>query len=348
MSTTQLPPLNVASKELDALLDHIYEHTTVSEGIAPRALALCKAYALAALASVEGEPKWGGAAEWEPLAWALCAEEHGEEACNELIWDGGPIPEPWGDRWMKYEGEAKRMIALVREHVRPQPAQANTEPDQRGVTHITWDEHGRRLVDGQLGGEHQADAAQGGRVAAGWKLVPVEPTQDMKWAAVVLADRAWCYHVGRDDAAKLWASMLAASPEPAAASQEQAQQPAQAEAGAVGEREAFETWLRSVWTPGYGCPKSVDGKYTHGEAQRFWECWQARAALQSAGQVVDAERWQTALLISHEVLRPPALRKHQHVLDAYYTACASGQSYEAAIDAAIRAGLANNQGGSHG
>jgi Lar family restriction alleviation protein len=58
--------------------------------------------------------KWEGAEEWMPLAWELCAEECGEEACTELVWEGGPIPEPWGDRWLKYEGEAKRLIALVR------------------------------------------------------------------------------------------------------------------------------------------------------------------------------------------------------------------------------------------
>ena len=44
------------------------------------------------------------------------------------------------------------------------------------------------------------------------------------------------------------------------------------------EREAFEAWLRSVWTAGYGCQKCGSGKYVHGEAQRFWECWQARAS----------------------------------------------------------------------
>lgn len=59
-------------------------------------------------------PEWEGAEEWQPLAWALCAEENGEDACTELVWEGGPIPEPWGDRWLKYEGEAKRLIALVR------------------------------------------------------------------------------------------------------------------------------------------------------------------------------------------------------------------------------------------
>ena len=59
---------------------------------------------------------WEGGEDWESLAWQLCADECGEEACTELIWEGGPIPEPWGDRWMKYEYEAKRLIALVRKH----------------------------------------------------------------------------------------------------------------------------------------------------------------------------------------------------------------------------------------
>lgn len=71
----------------------------------------------------QSESKWDGAEEWMPLAWELCAEEHGEEACNKLIWTGGPIPEPWGDRWLQYEDEAKRLISLVRKHVpslRPQ------------------------------------------------------------------------------------------------------------------------------------------------------------------------------------------------------------------------------------
>lgn len=62
------------------------------------------------------EAKWEGAEGWEQLAWQLCAEENGEDACNELIWEGGPIPEPWGDRWLKYEDEAKRLIKLVREY----------------------------------------------------------------------------------------------------------------------------------------------------------------------------------------------------------------------------------------
>lgn len=71
----------------------------------------------APVAAQEAQPDtWDGAEEWERLAFELCAEEHGEDACNELIWESN---EPWGDRWMKYEYEAKRMIQLVRKHTAP-------------------------------------------------------------------------------------------------------------------------------------------------------------------------------------------------------------------------------------
>ena len=63
-----------------------------------------------------------------------------------------------------------------------------------------------------------------------------------------------------------------------AAGQATAAQQGVAYAALPDEREAFESWLRSVWTAGYGCPKCDSGKYVHGEAQRFWECWQARAS----------------------------------------------------------------------
>jgi hypothetical protein len=71
----------------------------------------------------EAQPAWQGE-EWERLAWELCAREHGEDACNDLLWEGGPIPQPWGDRWLKYEGEAKQMIALVRQFA---PARAERQ-----------------------------------------------------------------------------------------------------------------------------------------------------------------------------------------------------------------------------
>ncbi len=75
---------------------------------------------IASLSANAGEP-WTGGEEWEALAWHLCAEENGEDACGELLWEGGPIPEPWGDRWMKYESDAKRMIELVRKFVAAPP-----------------------------------------------------------------------------------------------------------------------------------------------------------------------------------------------------------------------------------
>ena len=83
-----------------------------------------------ALAQPEQEPvAWEGGEGWESLAWELCADENGEDSCNELIWEGGPIPEPWGDRWMKYEEEAKRLIALVQKHTTPPQRKPLTEDE---------------------------------------------------------------------------------------------------------------------------------------------------------------------------------------------------------------------------
>ena len=83
-----------------------------------------------ALAQPEQEPvAWEGGEGWESLAWELCADENGEDSCNELIWEGGPIPEPWGDRWMKYEEEAKRLIALVQKHTTPPQRKPLTEQE---------------------------------------------------------------------------------------------------------------------------------------------------------------------------------------------------------------------------
>lgn len=97
---------------LDALDDPSTFHKTFNARAALRA----------ALAAPEPEPvAWEGAEEWEQLAWHLCADENGEDACNELIWEGGPIKEPWGERWLMYEDEAKRMIALVRKYAAPVP-----------------------------------------------------------------------------------------------------------------------------------------------------------------------------------------------------------------------------------
>lgn len=102
----------------------MYCHTCGAEG--PDADSADESAAIAAWnrraqpAQAGAEPvAWQGGEGWESLAWELCADENGEESCDELVWEGGPIPEPWGDRWMKYEGEAKRLIALVHKHTAP-------------------------------------------------------------------------------------------------------------------------------------------------------------------------------------------------------------------------------------
>ena len=102
-------------------------------------LSACKVLAAQPSAQGEASNKWEGAEEWMPLAWELCADECGEEACTELVWEGGPVPEPWGDRWLKYEGEAKRLIALVRKHV---PA---AQPSAQGEAVATV-----RIADGEV------------------------------------------------------------------------------------------------------------------------------------------------------------------------------------------------------
>ena len=69
---------------------------------------------------------WDSGEEWEPLAFCLCAEENGLDSSHELIWEGYP-PEPWGERWQKYEREAKRMIDLVSQYAAP-PVITQHEP----------------------------------------------------------------------------------------------------------------------------------------------------------------------------------------------------------------------------
>ena len=97
---------------------------------------------------------WDGAEEWERLAFELCADEHGEESCNELIWSDF---EPWGERWLKYEDEAKRMISLVRKHTAPIPAPQRewvslTEDEIHNLWYEVYDEkHGfARAIEAAL------------------------------------------------------------------------------------------------------------------------------------------------------------------------------------------------------
>lgn len=78
-----------------------------------------------------------------------------------------------------------------------------------------------RAGDKEAAAMRAAAAALSEAKAGGWVAVPVEPTPQMTWAATVTADREWCYHVGRDDAKKLWAAMLAVRPLPAPPAQKE-------------------------------------------------------------------------------------------------------------------------------
>lgn len=80
--------------------------------------------------------------EWERLAMALAGEEHDD--IHHLIWTGTTIPEPWGEVWQMYEDEARRMIALVREHATPVHASAPQAKINYSVLYIAavearWD-----------------------------------------------------------------------------------------------------------------------------------------------------------------------------------------------------------------
>ncbi|MBB5414048.1 hypothetical protein [Paraburkholderia atlantica] len=58
-------------------------------------------------------------------------------------------------------------------------------------------------------------------------------------------------------------------------------------------RREFETYLRSIWTQGYGCAKNDEGKYHDGNAQSLWECWQASRAAVQADAAPSFEAWAT-------------------------------------------------------
>lgn len=34
---------------------------------------------------------------------------------HQLLWEGGPIPEPWGDAWQRYESDAERVLDTIGE-----------------------------------------------------------------------------------------------------------------------------------------------------------------------------------------------------------------------------------------
>lgn len=104
-------------------------------------------------------------------------------------------------------------------------------------------------------------------VPEGWKLVLVEPTEEMKDAA----DHAWQAYddhgSSRDSAVAAYRSMVAAAPVPPVATVQD-------------EREAFEDWYcREYWDFKESAPSIWNGKeYDHLSVQLAFASWQARAA----------------------------------------------------------------------
>lgn len=157
---------------------------------------------------------WDGAEEWEKLAWHLCAEENGEDACNELIWEGGPMPEPWGDRWLKYEGEARRMIALVRTHV-PAPQPASVSSDTLYLL--------RRLLSNQhtlTGPELRAELEK--IVGEAYQQEAQEPSKAYAWVYVnkygvdsIPASKDWCAAMVSGHGGSMFPLYTAPQPAPA-------------------------------------------------------------------------------------------------------------------------------------
>jgi len=85
---------------------------------------------------------WGGTDHIELLAMELAAEEHDD--IHQMCWEGYP-PEPWGEVWMKYIGEARGMIERVTAIAHPPASQVGAgvavsipEPNDRQLFNIAF------------------------------------------------------------------------------------------------------------------------------------------------------------------------------------------------------------------
>lgn len=168
MTNPTTPASASVQSEQDSLIREVFLRNgfTIKDGhddLKPYVYAAARELlALSQPAASQEAPNWEGAEEWMPLAWALCAEENGEDSCNSLVWEGGPIPEPWGERWLKYEDEAKRLITLVRKHV---PSTHPGGDDSARIDHLQYSGSTVSLVLGadavrplrfMVGGLHKA------------------------------------------------------------------------------------------------------------------------------------------------------------------------------------------------
>ena len=147
---------------------------------------------------------------YELLAMELASEEHDD--IHQLIYEGCP-PEPWGEVWQRYEGEAKRLISLVTKYIHPTPkATEDDEPAGYLIHYREVQSNGRVLSCTQASLDRATPAIMlpeesnvesrkllssrplylrpAPKVPAGWQLVPKEPTDAMLMAGHRCID--WC------------------------------------------------------------------------------------------------------------------------------------------------------------
>jgi len=87
------------------------------------------------------------------------AELDGHDDPHHLIWSGGPVPEPEGEVWCRYEGTAKKLLRLIGDHRAAQTAAlpkgiAAMRPAPRHGADRIDAERWRTLTAGMHGGEH--------------------------------------------------------------------------------------------------------------------------------------------------------------------------------------------------
>lgn len=107
----------------------------------------------------------------------------------------------------------------------------------------------------------------------GWKLVPVEPTDEMRAACRTLNYQ--------EEIDAEWKSMLAAAP---ATHEAYFHNPEAASGALIGERKLFEKWAEENYCNQYAFPRGPGGEsYENQIVQAYWKAWQARAILAAAG-----------------------------------------------------------------
>jgi len=163
---------------------------------------------------------------YELLAMELASEEHDD--IHQLIYEGCP-PEPWGEVWQRYEGEAKRLISLVTKYIHPTPkATEDDEPAGYLIHYREVQSNGRVLSCTQASLDRATPAIMlpeesnvesrkllssrplylrpAPKVPAGWSL-----TEEMIQAACS-ESLSWDVHLNHADIRDLVKVLLAAAP----------------------------------------------------------------------------------------------------------------------------------------